>query len=93
MAFDKPPQTLKENWLFYVDDKDKDRPDLTMFEKWLLGMTFVHEKVSAFKGERKEVNMRNTKGDKTINIRIHRIWNIPLFKNMNFNNRYVALRK
>ena len=60
MAVDKLPQVLKEKWLIYVDDKDEDWPDLIMFEKWLSQMAFVHEGFSAFKGERKEEDRRNT---------------------------------
>ena len=43
MAIDKLPQVLKEKCLFYVDDKDEDRPDLIMFEKWLSRLASVHE--------------------------------------------------
>ena len=45
MAVDKLPQVLKEKWWFYVDDKDADRLDLNMYEKWLSRMAFVSEKV------------------------------------------------
>ena len=54
MTVDKLPQVLKENWWFYVDDKDEDWPDLIMFEKWLSRIAFVHEGFSAFKGVRRE---------------------------------------
>ena len=64
MAVDKLPQVLKEKWWFYVDDKDEDRPDLIMFEKWLSRIAFVHEGFSAFKEERGEKDRRSTKRDK-----------------------------
>ena len=64
MAVDKLPQVLKEKWWFYVDDKDEDWPDLIKFEKWLSRMAFVHEGFSAFKGERKEKDRRNTNREK-----------------------------
>ena len=54
IAVDKLPQILKEEWWFYVDDKDKDWPDQIIFEKWLSKRAFVHEGLSAFKGERRE---------------------------------------
>ena len=43
MAVDELPQILKENWWFYVDDKDEIRPDLIMLGKWLSRKAFVHE--------------------------------------------------
>ena len=54
MAVDKLPQVLKEKLWFYVDDKDEDWPDLSMFEKWLSRIAFVHEGFSALRGERRE---------------------------------------
>ena len=62
MAVDKLPHILKENYWFYVDDRDENWPDLIMFEKWLPRMALVHWGFSAFKGERKEEGSRNTKG-------------------------------
>ena len=64
MAVDKLPQVLKAKWWFYVDDKDEDWPDLIKFGKWLSRMAFVHEGFSAFKGERKEEDRRNTNREK-----------------------------
>ena len=118
MAVDKLPQVLKEKWWFYVDDKDEDWPDLTMFEKWLSRMAFVHEGFSSFKGEQKEEDRRNTNKEirflKTSNFSAssnlqetkqtqnnhcplvdgtHKIWNCPIFKNMNVNDCYAAVRK
>ena len=117
MAVDKLPQVLKEKWRFYVDDKDEDWSDL-MFEKWLSRMAFVHEGFSAFKGERKEEDRRNTNREKrfskTSNFSAssnlqetkqtqnnncpladgaHKIWNSPIFKNMNVTDHYAAVRK
>ena len=64
MAVDKLPQVLEEKWWFYDDDKDEDCPDLILFEKWLSRMAFVHEGFSAYKGERKEEDRRNTNREK-----------------------------
>ena len=64
MAVEKLPQVLKEKWLFYVDDKDEDWPDLIMFEKRLSRIAFVHEGFSVFKGERREEDRRSTNRDK-----------------------------
>ena len=64
MAVDELPHVLKEKWWFCVDDKDEDWPDLIMFEKWLSQMAFVLEGFSAFKGERKEKDRRNTNREK-----------------------------
>ena len=64
MAVDKLPQVLKEKWWFCVDDKDKNWPDLIMFEKWLSRTVYVHEDISAFKGEQREEDPRSTNRDK-----------------------------
>ena len=65
MAVDKLPQVFKEKkWWFYVNDKDEDWPDLIMFEKWLSRMAFIHRAFSAFKGERREEDRRNTNREK-----------------------------
>ena len=63
MAVGKLPQFLKEKWWFYVDNKDKDWPDLVLFEKWLSRIAFVHEGFSVFKGNRREEERRSTKRD------------------------------
>ena len=42
MTVDKQPQVLKEMWWFYDDDKDEDWPDLSMSEKKLSKIAFVH---------------------------------------------------
>ena len=52
MAVDKQPQVFKEKWWFYFDDKHEDWLDFIMFEKWLSRIAFLHEGLSAFKGER-----------------------------------------
>ena len=118
LAVDKLPEVFKEKWWFYFDDKDEDWPDLIMFEKWLSLKAFVHEGFSAFKGERKEEDRRNTNREKrfsrTSNFSAssnlqetkqtqnnncpladgaHKIWNCPIFKNMNVTDRYAAVRK
>ena len=64
MATDKLPQILKEKWCFYVQEKDEDWPDLIVFEKGLSKIAFVHERFSAFTGERREEDRRNTNRDK-----------------------------
>ena len=64
MAVDKLTQVLKEKWWFYVYVKDEDWSDLIMFEKWLSRIAFEHEVCSAFKGEWREENRRNTNRDK-----------------------------
>ena len=64
MALDKLPQVLEEKWWIYVDDKDEDWPDLIMSEKCLSRMAFAHEGFSAFKGERKGEDPRNTNREK-----------------------------
>ena len=64
MIVDKIPQFIKENWWFYIDDKDEDWPDLILFEKWLSGTEFLHEEFSAFKGERRGEDQRGTNRDK-----------------------------
>ena len=64
MEVDKLPQVPKEKWLFYVDDKDEDWPDLILFEKWLSKIAFMHEGFSASKREQKEEDRRSTNIDK-----------------------------
>merc|ERR1711894_543757 len=64
MAVEKLPPILKEKWWFYVDDKDKDWPDLIMFEKWLGRMAFVHEGFSSFKDEKGKDDRRNFNKDR-----------------------------
>ena len=61
MTVDKLQLIFKEKWWFYVDDKDKDWPDLIMFEKWLSRVKFLHGGFSAFKGEHKKEDRRKTK--------------------------------
>ena len=43
VAIEKLPPNLKEKWFFFVDECQEDRPDLTLLEKWLARMAFVHE--------------------------------------------------
>ena len=64
MAVDKLPPVLKEKWWFYVDNKDKDWPDLVMLEKWLSRIAFVHKGFSVLKGDRREEERRSAKRDK-----------------------------
>ena len=78
MAVDKLQQVRREKWWFYVDDKDEVWPDLIMFEKWLSRMAFVHEGSSAFKGERKEEDRRNTNRER----RFSKTWNFSASSNL-----------
>ena len=118
MEVDKLPQVLKEKWWFNVVDKDEDWPDLTMFEKWQSRVAFIHEGFSAFTGERKEEDRRNTNREKRFSKTsifsasssqqetkqtqsdhcpladgTHKMWNCPIFNNMNVTDRYAAVRK
>ena len=54
VAIEKLPQNLKEKGFFFVDECQVDRPDLTLLEKWLARMAFVHEGMPSTKSERKE---------------------------------------
>ena len=54
VAIEKLPPNLKEKWFFFVDECQKDRPDLILLEKWLAGMAFVHEGMPSTKSEQKE---------------------------------------
>ena len=60
MAVDNLHQVLTEKWWFYVDDEDENWSDLIMFKKWLSTTPLVHERISAFKGERREEDRRST---------------------------------
>ena len=60
MAIEKLSPSLRENWWFYVDEQNKDRPDFLMFERWLARMSFVHEGF-AFKGNRNDEERRSLK--------------------------------
>ena len=54
VAIEKLPPNLKENWFFFVDECQEERPDLTLLEKWLARMAFVHEGKPSTKIEQKE---------------------------------------
>ena len=54
VAIEKLPPNLKEKRFFFVDECQEDRPDLTLLEKWLARMAFVHEGMPSTKSERKE---------------------------------------
>ena len=64
MAIEKLPPNLKEKWFFFVDECQEDRPDLTLLEKWLARMAFVHEGMSSTKSERKEDDRPNANKEK-----------------------------
>ena len=54
VAIEKLPPNLKEKCFFFIDECQKDRPDLTLLEKWLAQMAFVHEGMPSTKSEREE---------------------------------------
>ena len=56
MAIEKLSPNLKEMWFFFVDECQEDRPGLTLLEKWLARITFVHEGMPLTKSEQKEVD-------------------------------------
>ena len=118
VAIEKLPPNLKEKWLFVVDECQEDRPDLTLLEKWLARMAFVHEGMPSTKSERKEDDRPNANKEKRFSKSsiispssnanetkqmqnnncplaegTHKIWNCPIFKNMNVTDRYAAVRK
>ena len=51
VAIEKLPPNLKEKWLFFVEECQEDRPDLTLLKKWLAQMAFVHEGMPSTKSE------------------------------------------
>ena len=55
---------MKEKWFFFVDECREGRPDLTLLEKWLARMGFVHEGMPSTKSERKEDDQQNTNKEK-----------------------------
>ena len=55
---------LKEKRFFFVDECQEDRPDLTLLEKWLARMAFVHEGMPSTKSERKEDERPNANKEK-----------------------------
>ena len=118
VATEKLPPNLKEKWFFFVDECQEDRPDLTLLEKWLARMAFVHEGMTSTKSERKEDDRPNANKEKRFskssNISAssnanetkqmqnnncpladgtHKIWNCPIFKNMNVTDRYAVVRE
>ena len=118
VAIEKLPPNLKEKWFFFVDECQEDRPDLTLLEKWLARMAFVHEGMPSTKSEQKEDDRPNANKEKRFskssNVTAssnanetkqmqnnncpladstHKIWNCPIFKNMNVTDRYAAVRK
>ena len=118
VAIENLPPNLKEKWFFFVDECQEYRPALTLLEKWLARMAFVHEGMPSTKSERKEddlpkankekrvlkssnvsasSNANKTKQMQNSNCPLadgtHKIWNCPIFKNMNVTDRYAAVRK
>ena len=64
VAIEKLPPNLKEKWFFFVDECQEDGPDLTLLEKWLARMAFVHEGMPSTKSERKEDDRLNANKEK-----------------------------
>ena len=64
VATEKLPPNLKEKWFFFVDECQEDRPDLTLLEKWLARMAFVHEGMPSTKSERKKDDRPNANKEK-----------------------------
>ena len=64
VAIEKLPPNLKEKWFFFVDECQEDRTDLTLLEKWLARMAFVHEGMPSTKSERKEDDRPNANKEK-----------------------------
>ena len=104
VAIEKLPPNLKEKWLFFVDECQEDGLDLTLLEKWLARMAFVHEGMPSTKSERKEDDRPNASSSANETKQIqnnncpladgtHKIWNCPIFKSMNVTDRYAAVRK
>ena len=64
VAIEKLPPNLKEKWFFFVDECQEDIPDLTLLEKWLARMAFVHEGMPSTKSDRKEDDRPNANKEK-----------------------------
>ena len=64
VAIENLPPNLKEKCFFFVDECQEDRPDLTLIEKWLARMVFVHEGMSSTKSDRKEDDRPNANKEK-----------------------------
>ena len=54
LAIEKVTPNLKENGIFFVDECQEVRPDLTLLENWLARIVFVYERMPSTKSERKE---------------------------------------
>ena len=118
VALEKLPQNLKEKWFFFDDERQEERPDLTLLDKSLAQMAFLHEGMQSTKSERKEddrpkankkkrlskssnvsasSNANKTKQMQNNNcplaVGTDKIWNCPIFKNLNVIDRYAAVRK
>ena len=66
VAIEKLPPNLKEKWFFFGDECNEDRPDLTLLEKWLARMAFVHQGMPSNKSERKEDDRPNANKEKRL---------------------------
>ena len=79
VAIEKLPPNLKEKLFFFVDECQEGRPDLTLLEKWLARMAFVHEEMPSTKSERKEDDRPNANMEK----RFSKSFNISASSNAN----------
>ena len=64
VATEKLPPNLNEKWFLFVDECQEDRPHLTLLEKWLARMAFVHEGMPSTKSERKRDDRPNANKEK-----------------------------
>ena len=64
MTNEKLPTNLNKNWFFFVNECQEDRPALTLLEKWLTWMPFVHERMPSVKSKRKEDDHPKTNKEK-----------------------------
>ena len=79
---------MKEKWFFFVDECQEDRPDPTLFEKWLAQVAFVHEGMPSTKSDRKEdVRPKANKEKRFSNLsNVSASWNANETKQMQNNN-------
>ena len=100
VAIEKLPPNLKEKWFFFVDEcqeddgipstkserKEDDRPNANKEKQFSKSSNVT---ASSNANETKQMQNNNCPlADGT-----HKIWNCPIFKNMNVTDRYVAVRK
>ena len=120
VAIEKLSPNLKEKLFFFVEERQEDRPDLTLLETWLIRMGLVlsiKECHQPRANKRKMIDQKLTRKNDSKNCQMlvrvrrrnktkqmqnnncpladgtHKIWNSPIFKSMNFTDRYAAVRK